>query len=138
MSRWTEWSRTGATVVLAALAKAGLMASTTADLRNLVAIPIHDNLLIPGIVLIGALLTLVIGDTGRAAVSLLIAAVLGTLIYALAIAAPGFAVEQVRVQLIDRGTTYGMLALMLFTLFGLAGMILAWLVQMFVGTGEME
>lgn len=122
-----------AAVTFATIAFAGLMLSSMTDLKNLVAIPIPSAMLIPGIILIGALLTVVVGDVGRASIALLMATVLGATLFALAIAAPGFAVEEVQVRLVDRGTTYGLLALMLFGLFGMSGMVVAWLLESFVG-----
>lgn len=127
--------RTALVVLLAALANAGLIASATGDLEPFAAFALSDVWLLPGLVLLGALLALAIGDTARGAVALVPVALLGALFYGLAIAAPGFRVEGVRTTLIDRGTTYGLLALMLIALFGLAGVVVAWLLQSFLLPG---
>jgi hypothetical protein len=89
-------------------------------------------------VLLGVLLGLAVGDTARGAVGLVIVALLGSTLYGLAIAAPGFRVAGVRVTLIDRGTTYGLFALMLIGLFGLSGIVIAWLIESLVGGRDEE
>ena len=137
MSR-ANWPMTVIIVIVAAFANAGLIASTSEDLSGFTPVAISDVWLIPGIILLGALLGLAIGDTGRGAVSLVVVAILGATFYGLAIAAPGFRVEGVRVTLIDRGTTYGLFALMLIALFGLSGVVIAWLIESFVGVRDRD
>jgi len=134
--RRASWPVTIIAVLLAALANAGLIVSIVVDLKGLTPIAISDFWLIPGIVVLGALLGLTIGDTARGAVALLVVAVLGASLSGLAIAAPGARVEGVRVTLIDRGTTYGLLALMLIALFGLSGIVIAWLIESVVGRSD--
>jgi hypothetical protein len=130
--------RTTVTVLLASVASAGLVASTLSDLQSLTAIHISDVWLLPGLVLIGALIALANDeDIARGAVSLLIAGVLGALLVGLAIAAPGWQVPGARTSLIDRGTTFGLLALLLIVLFGLAGIIVAWLIGTFIRPGQL-
>ncbi len=123
--------------VLASVANAGIVASTTTDLRDLTAVPISDIWLLPGLVLVGTLLTLAIGDVGRSALALVAAAVLGSTLFGLAIAAPGFSIPGVRVTLIDRATNFGLLALLMCLLFGLSGMVVAWIVEAAIGRREM-
>lgn len=120
-------------VVLASVANAGIVASTTTDLRDLTPLNVSDIWLLPGLVLVGMLLTLAIGDLARSALALVAAAFLGASLFALTIAAPGFAVPGVRVTLIDRATNFGLLALLLCLLFGLSGMVVAWLVESVLG-----
>jgi hypothetical protein len=132
----SNWPLTVLVVVLAAVANAGLIASTSEDLAGFTPVAVSDFWLIPGLILLGALLGLAVGDTGRSAVALVAVAMLGATIYGLAIAAPGFRVEGVRVTLIDRGTTYGLFALMLIALFGLSGLVLSWLVETIVGVKD--
>lgn len=136
--RRAGWPLTIFAVLLAAIANAGLVASTSEDLQGLTPIAISDVWLIPGIVLLGALLGLIIGDTARGAVGIVVVALLAATMYGLAIAAPGLKVEGVRVTLIDRGTTYGLFALMLIALFGLAGIVISWLIESFVGGRDHE
>jgi hypothetical protein len=125
-------------VILAALANAGLIASTSEDLAGFTPIAVNDVWLIPGLIVLGALLGVAIGDTARGAVAHIVVAFLGATLYGLAIAAPGFRVEGVRVTLLDRGTTYGLFALMLIALFGITGIILAWLIESLVGVRSEE
>ncbi len=127
-----------ASTLLAAVASAGLVASTSSDLQNLTAFYLSDVLLLPGLVLIGVLIALANDDdVARSAVALLVAGVLGATIVGLAIAAPGFRVEGVQTTMIDRGTTFGLLALLLIVLFGLAGIVISWLAGAFLRPGRL-
>jgi len=121
------------TVALASVANAGIVASTTTDLRDLTPVHVGDIWLLPGLVLVGALLTLAIGDAARSALALVAAAIIGASIFALTIAAPGFSIPGVRVTLIDRATNFGLLALLMCLLFGLAGMVVAWIIEAALG-----
>ena len=124
--------------LLAAVASAGLMASTSSDLQNLTAIHINDFWLLPGLILIGVLISVANDeDVARSAIALLAAGVLGATLVGLAIAAPGFRVEGVQTAMIDRGTTFGLLALLLIVLFGLAGIIISWVIGAFFRPGRM-
>lgn len=125
------------TIMLASVANAGIVASTTTDLRNLTPIGVSDVWLLPGLILVGTLMSLVIGDVARTSLALVAAAVIGASLFALAIAAPGFAVEGVRVTLIDRATNFGLLAFLMSLLFGLTGMVLAWIVESVVGRKQL-
>jgi hypothetical protein len=127
-----------ASALLAAIASAGLMASTSSDLQNLTAFHINDVWLLPGLVLIGVLISVANDeDVARSTVALLSAGVLGATLVGLAIAAPGFRVERVQTAMIDRGTTFGLLALMLIILFGLAGIIVSWVIGAFFRPGRL-
>ena len=127
-----------ASTLLAAVASAGLVASTSSDLQNLTAFYLSDVLLLPGLVLIGVLIALANDDdVARSAVALLVAGVLGATIVGLAIAAPGFRVEGVQTTMIDRGTTFGLLALLLIVMFGLAGIVISWLAGAFLRPGRL-
>src|SRR3954463_2253582 len=98
--RRASWPLTILAVFMAAIANAGLVASTSEDLQGLTPIAISDVGLFPGIALLGALLGLVIGDTARGAIGIVVVALLGATMYGLAIAAPGLQVAGVRVTLI--------------------------------------
>jgi hypothetical protein len=65
-----------------------------------------------------------------------VVAVLGSSLFAFAIAAPGIKVEGARVTLIDRATNYGLLAFLLILFFGLTGMVVAWLIDGWVVRSE--
>ena len=127
-----------ASTLLAAIASAGLMASTSSDLQNLTAFHINDIWLLPGLVLIGALISIANEeDVARSAIALLAAGALGATLVGLAIAAPGFRVEGVQTAMIDRGTSFGLLALLLIVLFGMAGIIVSWVIGAFFRPGRM-
>lgn len=127
-----------ASTLLAAVASAGLVASTSSDLQNLTAFYLSDVWLLPGLVLIGVLLSAANDDdVARSATALVVAGVLGATIVGLAIAAPGFRVEGVQTAMIDRGTTFGLLALLLIVLFGLAGIVVSWLIGAFLRPGRL-
>ncbi len=131
-------NRTIVSTLLAAVASAGLIGSTTTDLQNLTAFYLSDVWLLPGLVLIGILLSAANDDdVARSAVALLATGVLGATIVGLAIAAPGFRVDGVRTSMIDRGTTFGFLALLLIVLFGLAGIIVSWLIGAVIRPGRL-
>ncbi len=120
-------------IVLASVANAGIVASTTTDLRDLTLIRISDIWLLPGLILVGTLLSLAIGDLGRSALALITASVVGSLLFALAVAGPGFSISAIRVTLIDRATNYGLLALLMCLLFGFAGLVVSWLIDAALG-----
>lgn len=127
-----------ASTLLAAVAGAGLVASTSSDLQNLTVFYLSDVWLLPGLILIGVLLSVANDDdVARSATALIVAGVLGATIVGLAIAAPGFRVEGVQTAMIDRGTTFGLLALLLIVLFGLAGIVVSWLVGAFLRPGRL-
>jgi hypothetical protein len=127
-----------ASALLAAVASAGLVASTLSDLQNLTAFYLSDVWLLPGLILIGVLISIANDDdVARGTIALLIAGVLGATLVGLAIAAPGFRVEGVQTTMIDRGTTFGLLALLLIVLFGLAGIVVSWVVGAFLRPGRL-
>jgi hypothetical protein len=127
-----------ASIVLAGVASAGLVGSTLSDLQNLTTWYLSDVWLLPGLVVIGVLLSLANeDDVARSVIALLVAGLLGSTLVGLAIAAPGFRVAGVQTAMIDRGTTFGLLALMLIILFGLAGIVVAWLIGAFVRPGRL-
>jgi hypothetical protein len=127
-----------ASTLLAAVASAGLVASTTSDLQNLTAFYLSDVWLLPGLILIGILLSIANDDdVGRSVIGLLASGILGATIVGLAIAAPGFRVPGVQTAMIDRGTTFGLLALLLIVLFGLAGIVVSWLIGAFIRPGRL-
>lgn len=125
------------TVALAAVASAGLVASTSKDLGPLAPLSLAGVWLLPGLMLIGALLALAIGDGVQAAAALALSSVVGATLYGLALAAPGFAVTQAQVTLINRGTTLGLGAFLLILVFGLIGMSVTLVVAVLLGRADM-
>ncbi len=127
-----------ASTILAAVASAGLIISSSSDLQNLTAFHINDVWLLPGLILIGVLISTANDeDVARSSIALLAAGVLGSILVGLAIAAPGFRVERVQTAMIDRGTSFGLLALILIVSFGLAGIITSWVIGAFFRPGRM-
>jgi len=120
-------------IVLASVANAGIVASTTTDLRDMTLIRVSDIWLLPALIIVGTLLSLAIGDLGRSALALITASVVGSLLFALAVAGPGFSISAIRVTLIDRATNYGLLALLMCLLFGFAGLVVSWLIDAALG-----
>ena len=135
--RHRQYALEAVVIVLASIASAGLCASTTSDLQALTAFHVGSAWVLPGLALIGALTTLAINDAMRSAVALLIVAVAGATMFGMAIAAPAFRLDGTRVSLIDRGTTFGLLALLLISLFGLLGMVVVWTINTLVRPGNM-
>jgi hypothetical protein len=132
-----RWIWEGCVVALGSIAAAGICASTTSDLQGLTVFHVDSAWILPGLAAIGALVTLAIADAMRSAVALGIISLAGSTMFGLAIAAPGLRVEGVRVTLIDRGTTYGLLALLLIALFGLCGMVAAWAINAVIRPGNL-
>lgn len=118
--------------LLASIASAGIVAASTTDLRDFAPVALNGAMLLPGLVIIGALLSLAIDDVARSAIALVVTSVLGATIFFFAVAAPGLSMSGVRVGVVDRATNFALLAFLLILLFGLAGTVLAWLVEMFV------
>ncbi|HUG15643.1 MAG TPA: hypothetical protein VMM78_11580 [Thermomicrobiales bacterium] len=135
--RQRQWLLEAVVIVLASVAAAGLCASTTSDLQALTVFHVNSAWIIPGLVLIGALMTLAINDAMRSAAALMIVSVAGATLFGMAIAAPALRLDGTRVSLIDRGTTYGLLGLLLIGLFGLLGMVAVWTVNTLVRPGNM-
>jgi hypothetical protein len=138
MSRPTGWARFVVAVMLAAVANAGLMATWFLDMERLVAVPLNDTLVFLGVVGVGLLLALALDDFARSAIALVVASALGAVLFGLAVSAPGFVVDEVRVTLINRGTTFGLAALLFTSLFGLIGLAAGWVVEAFGQRGRWE
>ena len=119
-------------VLLASIASAGIVAASTTDLRDFAPVAFDGAVLLPGLVVIGALMSLAIDDVARSAVALVATSILGSAIFFFAVAAPGLSISGVRVGLVDRATNFALLAFLLILLFGLAGMVVAWLIEMVV------
>jgi hypothetical protein len=135
--RMRQYTLEGIVIVLASIASAGLCASTTSDLQALTMFRVASAWIIPGLAIIGALMTLAINDAMRSAVALVIVSIAGSTIFGLAIAAPALRLEGSRVSLIDRGTTFGLLALLMISLFGLLGMVIVWTVNTLFRPGNL-
>lgn len=118
--------------LLASIASAGIVAASTTDLRDFAPVALSGAALLPGLAVVGALLSLAINDVARSAIAIVLTSVLGATLFFFAVAAPGLSVSSVRVGVVDRATNFALLAFLLILLFGFAGTVLAWLVEMFV------
>src|SRR5207248_1229511 len=114
----------------------GLLATTLKQLSPLAAFSLSGVWLVPGLIAIGALIALAVDGAGRGAMSVLGAAVLGAVLYGAAVAAPGLRVAPVRIKLLNDGTTYGLVALLLCALFGMAGMMVVWVARIVLGRSD--
>ncbi len=118
--------------VCATIASAGLVASTTEDLRDLTLVPIPGALQLPGMILIGMLCAFALRSVAAATIALIVISVGGALLQGLAIALPAFEIEAASVRLINRGMVQGFFALLLIFCFGMVGVVSATLVNVFV------
>ncbi len=118
--------------VLGTVAMAGLVASTTEDLRALTLVAVPGALQLPGIVLVGLLCGFAFRSGAAATIGLLVIAICGSFLAALAIALPAFEIEAARVFLTNRATVQGFFALLLIFCFGMIGVVAAMLVNVFV------
>jgi hypothetical protein len=123
--------RTVAVCIFGTVAMAGMVASTTEDLRSLTVVGIPGAFQIPGIILIGLLIGLSLRSAAAASIVLLFAAIVGGIMQGMAIALAGFEIEQASVYLINRGTVQGFFALLLIFFIGMVGVVAAMLVNVF-------
>jgi len=123
--------RTICVCVLGTIAMAGLVASTTEDLKTLTIVGIPGVLQLPGIILIGLLIGLSLRSAAAATIVLLVAAIAGAIMQGMAIALAGFEIERASVYLINRGTVQGFFALLLIFFIGMVGVVSAMLINVF-------
>lgn len=114
------------------IAMAGLTVSTTSDLRELTWIQVPNVLQIPGAIAIGMLCAFALRSAAAATVALVAIAAGGALLHGLAIALAAFEVEAASVFLINRATVQGFYALIVIFCFGMAGIVTALLINVFV------
>lgn len=123
--------RTIGVCVLGTVAMAGMVASTTEDLKSLTVVGIPGALQLPGIILIGLLIGLSLRSAAAATIVLLFSALAGGIMQGMAIALAGFEIEQASVYLINRGTVQGFFALLLIFFIGMVGVVTAMLINVF-------
>lgn len=117
--------------VLGTIAMAGLVASTTEDLRTLTVVQIPGALQIPGIILIGFVIAMSLRSAAAACASLVGIAIMGGLLQWLAIALGAFEIEAASTYLINRGMVQGFYALLLILFIGMVGVSAALLINVF-------
>ncbi|CAN5775133.1 hypothetical protein BH20CHL1_BH20CHL1_00220 [soil metagenome] len=124
--------RTVLVCVFGTIAMAGLIASTTEDLRALTLVAIPGALQLPGIILIGMLCGFAVRSAAAATIALVAIAIGGAFLSGLSIAFAGFQSESAYVFLLNRGTVQGFFALILIFCFGMIGVVMAMLMNVFV------
>lgn len=123
--------RTVLVCLFGTIAMAGLVVSTTEDLRALTLVAIPGVLQLPGLVLIGMLCGFALRSAAAATIALVVIALGGAFLSGLAIAFPAFEIEAASVFLINRGTVQGFFALLLIFCFGMIGVVVAMLINVF-------
>lgn len=118
--------------ILGTIAMAGLVASTTVDLRTMTMISVPGVLQLPGVILVGMLSAFALRSAAAAMIALLVMSIAGALLHGLAIGLAAFEVEAASVFLINRATVQGFYALILIFCFGLIGVVLAMMINVFV------
>lgn len=117
--------------ILATVAMAGLVASTTEDLGPMTAVDIPRWLQLPGIIFIGALIGFALRTARSAMIGLVVISVLGAIMQGMAIASAGFVNDAASVFLFNRGTVQGFYALLLIFFFGMVGIVCAMAINVF-------
>jgi hypothetical protein len=131
-----KWALAVLTSLLAAIAGAGLFATTTNELRVFAPIGLNGVWLAPGLILIGALLATANLEGTWSAGAMGAAAVLGATLYGAAIAAPGIEVAPIRTTMINDGTVQGLAAFLLLLIFGMIGVVGSLVVRTMLGRGD--
>lgn len=124
--------------LLASVAMAGIIASTTEDLGGLTLVSIPGWVQIPGVILVGVLIGFASRTSVTAFIALLTASVLGGILQGLAISIAALGVERSTVHLINRGTTQGFYALIVIFFIGMAGVVAALVVNVFARRIELQ
>lgn len=110
---------------------AGMVASTTSDLRELTLVAVPGWVQIPGVILIGLLCGLALRSAVASVVVLVVMAIFGALLQGAAIALAGLEIDEVAVTLINRGTVQGFFALLVIFCFGMVGIVASMMVNVF-------
>jgi hypothetical protein len=118
--------------LLAGVASAGLFAATTHDLGPLMPLDVPSAWQLPLLTVIGALISLALRDFKRSVVALGIATLGGALLYAAALASPGYVIDPVAVTLGNRALVQGTVAFMILGIFLTVGAALALAFNVFV------
>jgi hypothetical protein len=118
--------------VLGTMAMAGMVASTSEDLRALTVVQVPGALQIPGMILVGFLIGMSLRSAAAALLSLVGIAVVGGLLQWLAISLGAFEIDAAATYLINRGMVQGFYALLLIFFIGMVGLVAALLINVFV------
>lgn len=132
----TRWIRGSLATVLAAIAAAGLFASTTNDLRIYAPMAFSPAWLVPVLIALGALVAAATPDGIWAAGSMGAAALLAALLVGAALSAPGIEVEPIRTTMINKGTIQGLAAFLVILIFGMIGVVASLVLRSIIGHGD--
>jgi hypothetical protein len=111
--------------LLAGLAIAGVIASTSGEIDALAPIPISGSLQLPALMLIGLLAGFAARDFGRSIVALGVSIVVGTLLFGCMLAVPGFDPDNYTVSRLNNAFSQGLYALLVSSTFVLVGIAAA-------------
>lgn len=124
--------------VLAAIAMAGVIVSTTDELREMTLISIPNWAQLLGVILIGLLVGFASRTSTIAFVALMIASVVGAFLQGLAIGFAATGMESSNVHLINRATLQGFYALVVIFFMGMTGVVAALLINVMALRIELE
>ena len=111
--------------LLAGIAVAGVIASTSGELDTLAPVQISGSLQLPALALIGTLAGFAARDFTRAIIAFSVAVVVGTLLFGWMLAVPGFDAGNYTVSRLNNAFTQGLYALLVSSTFVLVGLAIA-------------
>jgi hypothetical protein len=118
--------------LLAGIAVAGIIASTSGEIDALAPIELSGSLQLPALMLIGLLAGFAARDFICAIIALVVATVVGTLLFGLMLAVPGFDLDNYTVSRLNNAFSQGLYALLVSSTFVLVGMAAALAVNVWV------
>lgn len=111
--------------LLAGIAIAGVIASTSGEIDSLAPIQMSGSLQLPALMLIGLLAGFAARDFMRAIIALVVATAVGTLLFGWMLAVPGFDPDNYTVSRLNNAFSQGLYALLVPSTFVLVGMAVA-------------
>lgn len=111
--------------LLAGIAIAGVIASTSGEIDSLAPIQMSGSLQLPALMLIGLLAGFAARDFMRAIIALVVATAVGTLLFGWMLAVPGFDPGNYTVSRLNNAFSQGLYALLVSSTFVLVGMAVA-------------
>lgn len=124
--------------LLAAIAAAGIIVSTTRDLGSLTVIDVPGWFQLPGVILVGVLVGLASRTSASAFFALLVASILGGALQGFAIGISAAGAERAAVQLINRGTVQSFYAFVVIFFMGMVGVVVALVFNNLVRRAELD
>lgn len=118
--------------LLAGVAVAGVIASTSGEIDSLAPIKVPDSLQLPALMLVGLLAGFAARNFTRTLIALVVATVVGTLLFGWMLAVPGFDLDNYTVSRLNNAFSQGLYALLVSSTFVLVGMAVALAVNVWV------